>query len=53
MTRKLLLAAVSTVFAALLCELILRLFAGNIYTPPVYPGEVEAVPDATFDPLLG
>ncbi len=53
MIRNLLLAAVSTAVAVLLCELILRLAGGNIYTPPYYPGEVETEPDATFDPDLG
>ena len=52
-TRKLLLALASTVLAALLCELILPLFGGTVYTPPFYLGEVEAERDATYDPLLG
>lgn len=53
MIRKLLLASVATAFAVVLCELILRLLAGTIYTPPVYPGDVEPERDATFDPVLG
>ncbi len=53
MRQKLLLALASTVIGILLCELVLWLFAGTIYTPPLYPGDVEAVRDETFDPLLG
>ena len=53
MKSRLLLAAAATVAAILLCELILRLFAGTIYLPPFYPGDVEPVRDATFDPLVG
>ncbi len=53
MIRKLLLASVSTLFAILLCELILWLVAGHIYTPPSYPGDIQAERDATFDPALG
>lgn len=53
MIRRLFLASLSFVFGVLLCELILLLFAGNIYTPPFYPGDIEPQRDATFDPLLG
>ncbi len=52
MRTKLLLALASTMIAIILCELVLMLFAGKIYTPPFYPGDVEAVPDETFDPQL-
>ncbi len=53
MIRKLLLAAASTVFALLLCEPLLWLFGGQIYQPPVYPGEITPERDATYDPHLG
>ena len=36
-----------------LCELGLRLLAGEIHPPPLYPGDMETVPDSTFDPLVG
>ncbi len=53
MKSKLLLAAASTVLALLLCELILWAAAGQVYPPPLYPGDVESERDATFDPLVG
>ena len=53
MKRKLLLAVASTLAAILLCELILWAFAGSVYPPPLYPGDVEPERDATFDPLIG
>ncbi len=53
MRYKLLLALASTAVAILLCELILWLFAGTIYPPPLYPGDARAVRDETFDPQLG
>ncbi len=53
MIRKLLLVLASTVFAVLLCELILWSLGGTVYLSPFYPGDVEAERDATYDPLLG
>ena len=53
MKSKLLLAFASSLFALGLCELLLRLFAGQIYPPPFYPGDVTVDRDATFDPHVG
>ncbi len=53
MKSRLLLASASTLVAILLCEALLWLFAGTVYPPPLYPGDVEPERDATFDPLVG
>ncbi len=53
MKSKLILASASTLVAILLCELILWLAGGTIYPPPLYPGDIDAIADETFDPLVG
>ena len=50
---KLLLACASSLLALVLCELVLRLGAGQIYPTPLYPGDRQIERDATFDPLIG
>ena len=51
--NRLLLVSFSVLAGIVVCEVVLALFAGTIYPPPLYPGDVEAKRDETFDPLLG
>ncbi len=49
-----LLVVVGATLAALVgCELLLALLGGEIYPPPLFPGDLVAVVDATTDPRIG
>ncbi len=53
MKGKLFLASASLLIGVLLCELGLWLSGDTIFPPPLYPGDVEAIRDETYDPQLG
>ncbi len=51
--RKALASLASTLLALVLAEGALRLFGGEIYPVPLYPGDVVAVRDRTYDAVIG
>lgn len=51
--RRLLLVAGSTVASVCAAELLLALFGGEIYAPPLFPGDMEVVADGTVDARIG
>jgi len=51
--RKWLVATVSCALALLVCEGLLSVFGGEIYDPPLFPGDVVPVHDDVADPWIG